>query len=200
MHIEASHFLYFYKYYYPELFTNKKVLDVGAGDINGNNKHLFKNCEYNANDVVNASNVTIVSETKNLKFDDEYFDIIISSECFEHDPDYKESILNIIRMLKKDGLFIFTCASDGRPEHGTLNNSPSSSYATINKLDNFKNYYKNLNIDHLKEFLDLDEIFSNWLSFYNKKSKDLYFVGLKRGLINDFKFIDYLPDHNFVMW
>ncbi|MAA53453.1 MAG: hypothetical protein CMJ41_10660 [Phycisphaerae bacterium] len=66
-----------------------------------------KNCEYNGNDVIKAPNVTIVSKTKDLPFDNETFDTIILTECFEHDPTYKESFLKIYDMLKKDGLFFF---------------------------------------------------------------------------------------------
>ena len=50
-------------------------------------------------------NVTIVSKTKDLPYENETFDTIISTECFEHDPTYKESFLKIYAMLKKDGLF-----------------------------------------------------------------------------------------------
>jgi cyclopropane fatty-acyl-phospholipid synthase-like methyltransferase len=60
-----------------------------------------------------------VSKTKDLPFGNNTFDTIISSECFEHDPEYKESFIKIYNMLKPDGLFCFTCASTGRNEHGT---------------------------------------------------------------------------------
>ena len=69
---------------------------LGSGDINGNNKYLFKNCEYNGNDVIEEKNVTIVSKTKDLPFKNKYFDTIISTECFEHDPSYKESFKKYI--------------------------------------------------------------------------------------------------------
>lgn len=74
----------------------------GSGDINGNNCELFKNCSYEGNDVIKAKNVTIVSRTKNLSFNNCIFDTIVSTECFEHEPEYKESFL---KMLKPDGLF-----------------------------------------------------------------------------------------------
>jgi hypothetical protein len=41
---------------------------LGSGDLNGNNQELFNNCEYHANDVMDAPNVTIVSKTKDLQF------------------------------------------------------------------------------------------------------------------------------------
>lgn len=44
------------------------------------------------------------------------FDTIISTECFEHDPEYSESLNKIYKMLKPDGLFCFTCASTNRME------------------------------------------------------------------------------------
>ena len=44
-----------------------------------------------------------------------------------------------------------------------------------------QDYYRNLTIEDVKEVLDLDNIFSNWDSYYQTKSKDLYFVGIKRG-------------------
>ena len=96
MHIQAKDFTIFVKSILQDFFVNKKILDVGAGDINGNNRFLFENCEYNGNDVIQAPNITIVSKTKDLPFDSKTFDsktfdTIISTECFEHDSTYKES-------------------------------------------------------------------------------------------------------------
>ena len=61
MHDSAKLFTMFAKQILPDYFTNRVVLDVGSGDINGNNRFLFENCEYNGNDVIEAKNVTIVS-------------------------------------------------------------------------------------------------------------------------------------------
>jgi ubiquinone/menaquinone biosynthesis C-methylase UbiE len=181
MHNEARHFTEFVKKILEEYFTGKKVLDVGSGDINGNNRFLFTDCSYDGNDVIQASNVTIVSKTKDLPFDNEIFDTIISTECFEHDPEYKESFLTIYRMLKADGLFCFTCASTGRPEHGTRRTSSGDSYGTIGKIENMQDYYKNLTTKDLNEVLPLNDLFSVWDTYYNSHTKDLYFVGIKRG-------------------
>ena len=84
----------------PEYFIDKNVLDVGAGDINGNNRILFQNCKYEGNDVTYAKNITIVSRTKDLPFISNTFDTIVSTECFEHDPEFKDSILKIYNLLK----------------------------------------------------------------------------------------------------
>ena len=86
MHEQARQFTLFVKAILADFFINKVVLDVGSGDINGNNRFLFENCIYRGNDVIQAPNVTIVSKTKDLTFEDNYFDTIVSTECFEHDP------------------------------------------------------------------------------------------------------------------
>jgi SAM-dependent methyltransferase len=184
MHLEAKHFVEFVKNILPDFFENKTILDVGAGDINGNNKYLFVNCEYNGNDVIESKNVTIVSKTKDLPFSEHYFDTIISTECFEHDPTYEESLKKIFYMLKEYGLLVFTCAGYGRPEHGTRKSHPNCSYGTIGKIEDMQDYYKNLTIKDVNNVLNLDENFIAWNSYYNKKSKDLYFVGIKKGNTN----------------
>lgn len=180
MHDQARDFTVFVKQILGDYFINKHVLDVGSGDINGNNRFLFENCEYDGNDVIQANNVTIVSKTKDLPFTDNTFDTIISTECFEHDPEYKESFIKIYNILKPDGLFFFTCASTGRAEHGTRRTSPRDSYGTIGNLEDMSNYYKNLTEIDLNEVLPLNNLFSVWDTYYNKKKKDLYFVGIKR--------------------
>ena len=181
MHNASKNFTLFVKTILSEFFINKRVLDVGSGDINGNNRFLFENCEYDGNDVIAANNVTIVSKTKDLPFQDNTFDTIISTECFEHDPEYKESFSKIYKMLKPNGLFFFTCASTDRPEHGTRRTSARCSYGTIGKLEDMVDYYKNLTELDLNDVLDLNTLFSVWDTYYNVSSKDLYFVGIKKG-------------------
>lgn len=181
MHKEAKEFTLFVKNILKEYFINKYVLDVGSGDINGNNNFLFENCIYEGNDVIQAKNVTIVSKTKDLSIDDNTFDTIISTECFEHDPEYKLSLIKIYKMLKPNGLFCFTCASTGRQEHGTKLHNPKCSYGTIGNIKNMINYYKNLTENDINDILNLDNSFSVYDTYYNSYSKDLYFIGIKKG-------------------
>lgn len=175
MHDEARRFTLYVKKHFPQFFENYRfVLDVGSADINGNNLFLFSNCIYLSNDVVPARNVTIVSETKNLPFSDASFDTIVSTECFEHDMHYEESFKKIIKLLKPGGLFLFTCASTGRAEHGTLRTTPSESMTT--NIPEWANYYKNLTEDDFPT-----EDFENYCFYNNTKSFDLYFWGIKKG-------------------
>lgn len=181
MHPEARHFLGFIVAHYPEYFRNKRVLDVGAGDINGNNRMYFTNCEYHGNDVYPSPNVTIVSKTCDLPFEDHSFDTIISSECFEHDMYYAESLQRIVRMLKPGGLFLFTCATTGRAEHGTKRTSPECSFTCMLDDDAWCNYYKNLTEQDVQNAIPCKEVFGVNYSFYvNNRSKDLYFYGFTK--------------------
>ena len=180
MHEQARDFTLFVKGILGDHFVNKRVLDVGSGDINGNNRFLFDNCEYHGNDVVQASNVTIVSKTKDLPFPDGHFDTIVSTECFEPDPEYADSFRKIYSMLKPGGLFFFTCASTGRWEHGTRRTSPQDSYGTLGNVENMVDYYKNLTEVDLNEVLPLQTLFSRWDTYYGHELCDLYFVGIKK--------------------
>ena len=197
MHLEVTKFIEFVQKMLPEYFIDKKVLDVGAGDINGNNRTFFTNCEYDGNDVIAAPNVTIVSKTKDLYYDDNTFDTIISTECFEHDMEYKESLLKIYDMLKPGGLFVFTCASTGRKEHGTFKSDPNASYATMYSFEKFGSYYKNLTKKDIDDVLFLRKNFIEYNVYYNNLSKDLYFVGIKNNLNHEYvsKFKNYSSKH-----
>ena len=42
-------------------------------------------------------------------------------------------------------------------------------------------YYKNLTEIDLNEALPLNNLFSVWDTYYNHGTKDLYFVGIKKG-------------------
>lgn len=175
MHLAAMDFICFVKLNFTEYFIEKKVLDVGSGDINGNNRNWFENCDYIGNDVCEGPNVTIVSRTKDLPFETNTFDTIVSTECFEHDPEYKESLIKIYDMLKPNGLFAFTCASTGRPEHGTRRTSPQDSLAS--NIEDMQDYYKNLTQEDINEvFKDYDIIYD---TYYNRHTCDLFFVGIK---------------------
>jgi SAM-dependent methyltransferase len=191
MHEQAKNFTIHIKNSLPEFFVNKEVLDVGSGDINGNNRFLFENCRYHGNDVFRAPNVTVVSKTSSLSFNDETFDTICSTECFEHDPEYKESFQKIIKMLKPGGLFFFTCASTGRPEHGTRRTSPGNSYAAIGNVEGWADHYKNLTFKDLDESVNVANTFSSYSAWFSPENQDLYFYGIKNGGSTNYPILQY---------
>jgi SAM-dependent methyltransferase len=163
---------------YPERFKGCSVLDIGSLDINGNNHYLFEDYTYIGVDVGDGRNVDVVSKGHEYK-SEKLFDIVISSECFEHDMYYPETILNCISLTKPGGLFTFTCASEGRPEHGTNRTKPQD--APLLKLyEDWGNYYKNLTENDVREIFNPDDYFSEYEFKYNPKDFDLYFWGIKK--------------------
>lgn len=174
-HKQQADFCLYVKGLYPHLFDEVDVLDVGSLDVNGNNRYLFDNYSYTGIDLGEGPNVDIVSKGHEYK-PNKQFDVVISTECFEHDMHWKETIKNCVELTKSGGLFIFTCASTGRPEHGT---SRSLDWASPFSHLQFNDYYKNLTEDDIMEVLDpLD--FTEIYFEYNKKAADLYFYGIKR--------------------
>ena len=183
-HFQQKRFCLSAKKQYPVFFQEKLVLDVGSLDINGSNRFLFQSCNYVGIDLMPGENVDFVSKAHELKLPDSSFDTIISTECFEHDKFYRESIRNIIRMLKPGGMFIFTCATTGRPEHGTKRTTPDDS-PFLKNFGDWEDYYKNLTEADIRNIVDINSIFKKYQFSTNEESHDLYFVGIKSGkLIN----------------
>ena len=178
-HIQQKMFLEKVKLINPKYFRFKKVLDVGSLDINGSNKDLFVHSDYIGIDVAEGKNVDVVSSAHEYKEDDESFDTIVSSECFEHDMFYKDSLINIYRLLKRGGLFTFTCATIGRPEHGTRRTSPQDA-PLLQGFPVWQDYYKNLTEEDIREVLNVDELFSKYKFEIGHETKDLYFWGIKK--------------------
>ena len=164
---------------FPDFFRRKIVLDAGSLDINGNNRYLFEDCDYCGLDVGEGPNVDIVCKIHEYSVLDESYDVIISTECFEHDMYYPDSLKNIVRILKSGGMFLFTCATIGRAEHGT-NSTTTVDSPLLAAYGDWSDYYKNLTEEDIRECLDIESIFSEFEFQINKESHDLYFWGIKR--------------------
>jgi hypothetical protein len=170
-HKEQRDFFEKIKDTYPEYFKNVSVIELGSLNINGTVRDFYDANRYVGVDLDNGPGVDLVCAAQDVDFPDNSFDIAVSAECFEHNPYWKETFLNMHRMADK--FVIFTCASDGRPEHGTTRTTPNNSPFTL-KWD----YYCNLNEQDFRSEFDLDKMFKNYEFVYNEKSFDLYFWGL----------------------
>ena len=166
---------------HPKHFYEVSVLDVGSLDINGSNRFLFTgDYTYLGIDIAEGRGVDAVSKGHEWYAPDNFYDTIISTECFEHDMFYELTLKNIVRMLKSGGMFLFTCATTGRPEHGTTKSDIYSSPLTSKVMENgWHSYYKNLTEADIRAAIDVDSIFSDYLFEVNKGSHDLYFYGIK---------------------
>ena len=181
---------------FPQQFKNIKVLDIGAFDVNGNEEFLFDSCEFLGLDIGPGKGVDIVCPAQEYDAPNESFDTIISCECWEHNPFYKESIQNATRMLKSKGLFLFTCATTGRPTHGTttqdaidkvkqktLQGTKIVKWKTMPNVsrENWDNeYYRNVTEEDVRNSINIDSIFEDYKFEINKDHCDLYFWGIKK--------------------
>lgn len=179
MHHEVLHFVYETKNLYPEYFNNARVLEIGSQSVQGQPavRCHFANCEYIGVDIGEGECVDVVS-LGHLYKSDQLFDTIISCECFEHDPYYDLTITNMINHLRPGGMMIFTCASTGRSEHGTIRTSPESSPLTAD-IEGWQDYYRNLTQFDFQKIPLFSEMKGNyWVS--NEATKDLYYRGWKK--------------------
>jgi SAM-dependent methyltransferase len=176
-HPEQRTFMTYVKEKFPEKFSDCRVLDIGSLDINGNNHYLFTNYKYIGVDIGSGKNVDVVCRGHEFK-DSAGFDIVISAECFEHDEFWKDTIMNCINLTKSGGIFLFSCATTGRPEHGTRRTSPQDSPFT-SLIEN--DYYMNLTEKDITDAINISDYFSEH-EFVARETwpQDLYFWGVKK--------------------
>lgn len=182
-HLQQQQFCNSVKNRFPDFFHGAFVLDVGSLDINGNNQYLFQGGNYIGVDVAIGNNVDVVSKGHGLMLPDATFDVVISTECFEHDQYYIDTIRNIVRMLKPGGMFLFTCATTGRPEHGTRRTTPHDA-PLLQSFEEWSDYYKNLTEEDIREAIDVENVFSCYEFSIGMETQDLYFFGIKSGVLD----------------
>ena len=116
-------------YRYCELFYNTyvkdtkqalNVVEIGSQDVNGSLKPIFNNplIRYTGVDYVEGNNVDIVlKEPYVLPFKDASVDVIISSSCLEHTEMFWMTFLEMMRILRPDGLLYINVPSKAGPYH-----------------------------------------------------------------------------------
>ena len=154
-------------------FNKYNVLDVGSYDLNGNLKKFFPKNDYTGVDLVNGPNVDLIHKGEELETLNKKFNITISCEVFEHAKNWDKIFQSMYNVLKDEGVLIFTCASQGRLEHGTLRTNPGESPGTMS------DYYRNLNKKDFTSRFDLKTMFDQHYFYYNYYSLDLCFIGIK---------------------
>lgn len=172
-HPEQRKFIEDLKRIWPEWFNNVDVLEIGSLNINGTIRDFFTGNRYVGVDLADGDGVDVVGFGEALDYEDDSFDVCVSTECFEHNPNWADTFINMHRMASK--AVIMTCASTGRPEHGTSRQHPGSSPFTANLSD----YYRNLTEKDFQDRFVLDQMFSHYCFEVNTSSCDLYFYGSK---------------------
>ncbi|CAB4124269.1 Glycosyltransferase 2-like [uncultured Caudovirales phage] len=168
---------------FPEFFSNRKVLEVGSLNINGTLRDFFRDCDFTGIDVGAGRGVDVVCQGQYYDAPSASFDAVCSAECFEHNPYWITTVENMIRLCKPEGLMFFTCATDGRAEHGTSRSDPNASPLTT--VIGWE-YYRNLNENDFVSEIDFDKYFSEYYFEVNKASKDIYFVGVRNSTESEY--------------
>jgi hypothetical protein len=169
-------------------FNNCKVLEIGSYVTDTQLEYkgvrnYFVNCDITGVDIVPGPCVDVVCRGHEFK-SPILFKTAVACEVFEHDPFWDKTVQNMIDLLEWNGLLIFTCASTGRPEHGTrrtaLDNNDNLNTDTVYSED--EDYYRNLTKEDFQAkvpaFTNGTLVGGYWVQ--NEGSQDLYYRGWKR--------------------
>jgi len=178
-HQQQLDFVQLTKQLFPDFFYKKKVLEIGSLDICGSVRTFFEDCDYIGIDVAEGPGVDVVCQGQDYTSEDGLFDIVLSCEAMEHNPMWKETFLNMIRLTRPGGMVLMTCASFGREEHGT--SRTSSVDASPLSVSIGWEYYKNLGPADFHSIANLGSCFCSYRFWINWVSKDLYLIAFRNG-------------------
>lgn len=177
-HAAQMQFVAYVKQRFPEHFNGASVLEIGSMNINGTVRPFFEDCRYTGLDIVPGPGVDIVCPAHLFEGESGFFDTIISCETLEHDPHWNRTLYRAVDLLRPGGLLIITCASGNRPEHGTRRTSPGDSGSSV--LDEWGDYYLNLNPEDIRSTMDIPKIFARHILRTVRNGQDLQFWGEKK--------------------
>jgi hypothetical protein len=143
-HQAQQRFVQAVKTRFPDAFRNADVLDIGSLDVNGNNRDYFTDCRYTGCDVVKGANVDLVLPAHAIE-GREVYDTIISTEALEHDTFWMATLAAVQRLLRPEGLFVLTCATGSRGEHGTNGSKPQDCPGLP-----WPDYYRNISEEDIR--------------------------------------------------
>lgn len=102
---------------YGSCFSSEgvKIVEIGSQDVNGSLRSCCSpGLNYIGVDFVAGRGVDIVLDDPYvLPFEDKSVDVVISSSCFEHSEMFWVLFLEIMRILKADGVFYLNVPSNG---------------------------------------------------------------------------------------
>ncbi len=137
-----------------EDIKGKKVIEIGSYDVNGSLRSIIESlqpAEYMGVDILEGPCVDEVCGVEDLleRFDEESYDLVISTEVIEHVGDWQKAISNIKKVCKENGIIFLTTRSYGFPYHPT-----PTDYWRFEKEDMEKIFsdFEILNLDHDREF------------------------------------------------
>lgn len=175
---QQAEFIQIVKRHLPQFFSGTRVIEMGSLDINGSARGHFDAARYVGVDLGPGPSVDLIAPGQMVDEPSGSFDCAISANCFEHNPYWLETFVNMLRLVRAGGLVLFTCASTGFREHGTRRSAPEASPLT---LEIGWDYYRNLTERDFTRKLDLKLWCSDWRFFVDSDTYCLYFVALRSG-------------------
>lgn len=177
-HYSQQQFVGWVQAAFPTCFRDSKVLEVGSLDLNGSVRRFFERCDYTGLDVGPGPGVDVVCGGQDYRAPDGSFDVTCSFEAMEHNPYWVETFNNMIRLTRPGGLVVMSCATFGRPEHGTARSQPEDSPLTGHIG---WNHYRNLCSRDFEAAVDMAVAFECHAFAHYYYGQDLFFFGFRRG-------------------
>lgn len=105
-----------------EEIEGKKVIEVGAYDLNGSLRPViekYQPAEYIGVDIEVGPGVDQICRAEDLalKFGPDSFDLVVSNELLEHVLDWRAAISNLKKICRPGGIILITTRSIGFPFH-----------------------------------------------------------------------------------
>lgn len=156
-----------------------KILEVGSRSVNAHIKNLLDdNFEYVGLDIETGENVDIVlKDPYKFPVDDSSVDVVISISVFEHTDFFWLTYLEILRILKPEGLFFLNAPSNSKFHRHSSDNwrfYPDSILA-LEKWGVMNGYNPKV-LEHYTNFENGRDIWNDYVSvtIKDEKFKDKY--------------------------
>lgn len=148
-----------------DLHKKYRALDFGGRNVNGSIRELIPGAVWTGLDIVAGPDVDIVRDgTIDWPKDYPLYDIIVSTEMFEHVEDWRGAIRTCAQALDpfSTSMIFITCASTGRRPHGASGewDPPPSEW------------YQNVAPDEMER--QLSKFFAHHEVTYNPMPGDVY--------------------------
>jgi len=142
-----------------------KAIEFGSYDINGSIRQVFDVEDYTGLDWRAGPCVDVVSLAHEYDPRGQKYDTIVSASMLEHDPHWEESISNMVKMMKVDGILILTWGAGLNVEH-CLEEAPDGKFhclkagKVLNLLERLGLYVHELRYERL--FVDSNNLRVRW--------------------------------------